>query len=444
MLENGATVDSNEEKDDPFKFILGNHHVIRGWDEGVITMRVGEKATFKIHSELAYGKMGSPPKIPSDANMVFRVELINFHDRRVTKWMMTDEEKIAATLKLKDDGNLKFKEQKYKEAEGFYQDALLHLDQMKQANPATDELVIKLYVNIAISNNMVKDYKQAHIYADKAVKKDPANVKALYNRALSASNLSLFEEANGDFKKVLQKNPDDVKAKQEFEKMKKNRTAYLKKQQGLLKGLFDGGVYEDKKVVTLHSRLPDYQASNPHVFLEIVAGETADGEENVKVKFVFELFKQFVPKTVENFRALCTGEKGEPLYYKNNVFHRIISNFMMQGGDTTNQDGTGGKSIYGEKFADEPDFLPHTSGGLLSMANAGPNTNGSQFFITFAPTPHLDKKHIVFGRIVKGREELKKFDGIKTGANDKPFKEVKIVDCGMYTEKLAEDELELE
>ena len=138
MLENGATVDSNEEKDDPFKFILGNHHVIRGWDEGVVTMRVGEKATFQIHSDFAYGKMGSPPKIPADANMVFRIELINFHDRRVTKWMMSDEEKIQATLKLKDDGNLKFKEQKYKEAEGFYQDALLHLEQMKQTNPATD------------------------------------------------------------------------------------------------------------------------------------------------------------------------------------------------------------------------------------------------------------------------------------------------------------------
>lgn len=120
--------------------------------------------------------------------------------------------------------------------------------------------MMKLYVNIAISNNMVKDYKQAHIYADKAVKKDPTNIKAMYNRAVSGANLSLFDEANSDFKKVLEKNPSDLKAKQEYEKMKKSRAAYLKKQQGMLKGLFDGGVYDDKKVVTLHTKLPAYNA----------------------------------------------------------------------------------------------------------------------------------------------------------------------------------------
>ena len=112
---------------------------------------------------------------------------------------------------------------------------------------------------------------------------------------------------------------------------------------------------------------------------------------------IFELFNKKVPKTTENFRCLCTGEKGDDLYFKGNIFHRVIKGFMAQGGDTTNQNGTGGKSIYGHKFDDEEVWIPHDTKGLLSMANSGKNTNGSQFFITFKQTPHLNGKHIVFG-----------------------------------------------
>jgi cyclophilin family peptidyl-prolyl cis-trans isomerase len=148
-----------------------------------------------------------------------------------------------------------------------------------------------------------------------------------------------------------------------------------------------------------------------------------------------------VPKTAENFRCLCTGEKGDDIYFKGNVFHRIIAGFMMQGGDITHQNGTGGKSIYGQKFNDEKVWLPHTHKGLLSMANSGPDTNGSQFFVCFKKTSWLDGKHTVFGRVIDGYDICKNAEQIKTGAQDKPLTQVKIVDCGELKEdeKLTDD-----
>ena len=148
------------------------------------------------------------------------------------------------------------------------------------------------------------------------------------------------------------------------------------------------------------------------VYFDICVGKGNCG------RVVMQLYAD-TPKTSENFRALCTGEKGtgrsgKPLHYKGSTFHRIIPGFMAQGGDFTHGTGVGGESIYGAKFADENFKHKHTGAGILSMANAGPGTNGSQFFMTFTPTPHLNGAHVVFGRVTEGMEMLAKMEEVGT------------------------------
>ena len=169
---------------------------------------------------------------------------------------------------------------------------------------------------------------------------------------------------------------------------------------------------------------------NPRVYMDLQIGGRRAG------RLVIELFADVVPRTAENFRCLCTGERGlghktgKALHFKNTIFHRVIKGFMMQGGDFANMNGTGGESIYGGKFEDENFAMMHNGAGVLSMANAGKNTNGSQFFITFRKTEHLDGKHVVFGRVVEGMALVHAIEQAETGKNDRPLEPIIVAKSG--------------
>lgn len=186
---------------------------------------------------------------------------------------------------------------------------------------------------------------------------------------------------------------------------------------------------KDSETEKVKSSLDVFEQVTAKVFMDI---EIEGGESG---QIVIGLFGTAAPRTVENFRALCTGEKGvgkegKPLHYKGSTFHRIIPKFMIQGGDFTHGSGIGGESIFGGKFEDEGFMVKHKRPFLLSMANSGPNTNGSQFFITVARTPWLDGKHVVFGEVLEGQDLVKAMEAQGSSGKGKPKTTVTIVDSG--------------
>jgi peptidylprolyl isomerase len=424
-LDDGTVFDSSRSRNKEFVFTIGQGQVIKGWDVGFASMKKGEKAILRCTPDYAYGKRGSGEKIPPNTTLNFDVELIAFAPKKKEKWELSRDEKIATATAAKEAGTQAFKEKDFNGAISEYTEAISYGDD----EPDLEELVTTCNLNAALCSINLQDFSSAITFANAGLKKDPNNVKGLYRRGVARNGLGLSEEAIADFNTVLAVDADNKAAKVELAKAKKAIADAKKKQKAAYGNFFSKvNMYDDKAGAPV---MPGSSLDNPKVYFDLTIGGAYAG------RVVFLLFADTTPKTAENFRALCTGEKGmcttgQPLHFKGSGFHRVIKGFMLQGGDFTNGNGTGGESIYGEKFPDENFKVKHTERGLLSMANSGPNTNGSQFFITTVPTAHLDGKHCVFGKVLEGYDICQTVETTDTGTQDKPKQDVVIADCGIY------------
>ncbi len=331
-------------------------------------MKVGEKALLKVRYDYAYGETGSPPKIPAKADLYFDVELIDFFEKRKERWEMTTEERIKEANKLKATGTEEFGKKNFEMGAAKYEEAALYaVEEGIDGNDIPEDerpLYVSCWGNAAMCYIKLKNWPDAVRATNQILEiesEEKSNIKALYRRGLARMHLGLYKEAKADLMDAYKIDNSNKDVRKALAQLKEEANKAKEKEKATFGGMFGKvDIYNDKK----GPMVPNAKGDNPHVYFQIKQGEEDLG------KIVMQLYKDITPKTAENFRSLCTGEKGEgkkgkPLHFKGCTFHRVIQNFMIQGGDFTNGDGTGGESIYGEKFADENFIIKHTEAGQL-------------------------------------------------------------------------------
>eukprot|EP01069_Polyplicarium_translucidae_P000411 Polyplicarium_translucidae@DN1230_c0_g1_i1.p1 len=424
-LEDGTEFDSSRARDSPFKFQLGAGNVIKGWEVAVATMSIGERALVTIQPDYAYGEKGFPPKIPANATLKFDMELLSAAPKKKELFAMTIDEKIGHGNDLKETGNDAFKQGELHRAVDAYKEAATCFencdDWSDDVKLIADPIRLAVHLNLANVYLKLSRWRDCITNADLALKYRPGDVKALFRRGRARMNFDLLEGAVEDLKTAAKAEPRNKDIRTSLDEAKSRLKAANAKDQALFSNLFTK--------VDLYSEKPAPRsrdvAALPRVFMDIKIGDAHPR------RLTFALYEDAVPKTAANFRALCAAQDDDTKKYRGSAFHRVIRGFMAQGGDFTKGDGTGGESIYGEKFDDENFIDKHERRGQLSMANAGPNTNGSQFFLLFGAAPHLDGKHVVFGEVVDGMDVIDGMEAAAGDADEKPAETIVISDCGV-------------
>eukprot|EP00930_Biecheleria_cincta_P063208 TRINITY_DN4870_c0_g2_i2.p1 TRINITY_DN4870_c0_g2~~TRINITY_DN4870_c0_g2_i2.p1 ORF type:complete len:340 (+),score=64.63 TRINITY_DN4870_c0_g2_i2:28-1047(+) len=321
-----------------------------------------------------------------------------------------NEKLLERSIAAKERGAALYKEQKFTEAKEAWQEALRMLPEKCVGNLIRHSM--SLHLNLAQVALQLKAWEAVIGHATAALKVEQDNAKAYYRRGLAHEALDKIQAAASDLQRAARLEPRNADIRKKYEELKKKLSDAEKQK-------------EEEEGPVVHDL-----ASLPRAYLEIAIGS------NEPKRLVFILYTDTVPKTAENFRQLCTGEhsgttsRGKPFHYKGSVLHRMIPGLMIQGGDFENANGTGGESIYGRRFPDEGFRDTVTRRGLLCMANDGPNTNGSNFFISFDAAEHLDRKHVVFGEVFGGLDLLDELEKLETNEQCRPLIDCVITDCG--------------
>lgn len=323
--------------------------------------------------------------------------------------MEAEARQLDLAMQEKERGSALYKEQKYAEAREAWEKALREMPPGRRSN--LNRLMVSIQLNLAQVCLTLKDYDEVVKQATEALELDEENAKALYRRGVARDALGQALGAASDLKKAARIEPRHAEIRKKYEEFKKKALELEEK--------------EDQDNPPNHNL-----DALPRAFIDVAVGSASPR------RMVFALYTDSVPKTAENFRQLCTGEhegttaRGKPFHYKGSVLHRMIPGLMVQGGDFDNVNGTGGESIYGRRFADERFADKHTRRGLLAMANDGPNTNGSNFFVSFAAAEHLDRHHVIFGELVEGWDLLDELEKLPTDEECRPLTDCVIADCG--------------
>ncbi|CAG9311997.1 unnamed protein product [Blepharisma stoltei] len=415
FFEDGTEFDSSYSRNEPFSFKLGEGHVIKGLDQGIATMKIGEKANFIIRSDYAYGEKGMPPLIPPLSILKFEVELIGKSKNKNPFSDSNLRERLEIAKKLKEIGNEKVKSSEFKKAiDECYNPAIsfmidFPIDEDESPDLLQEQklLKIQLFSNSAICYTKLQDWVKTKEYSEKALQLDPTNIKVIYRKALANFQLNYLEDSLNDCTNGLKLDFNNS----EFLHLQANINQRLRKSVGkekeICKKMFSS--WSEKKLPAQHHQ------DNPKCYFDISIGNSTPK------RIVFELFSNIAPHTAEIFRRLCIGEfqyNEDNLYYQGSLINKIIKGLMIEGGIEIDA-----------KFENENYALKHTEEGFLSMTSNGDGTYGTQFMIMLGPAPYLDGKQTVFGKIIEGFELCREIENVQT-KGDVPTKIVRIVSSG--------------
>mmetsp|Transcript_56129 Transcript_56129/g.87402 ORF Transcript_56129/g.87402 Transcript_56129/m.87402 type:complete len:341 (-) Transcript_56129:16-1038(-) len=324
-------------------------------------------------------------------------------------------QQLAKATACKDQGTELYKKEQWREAYDKWIEALGQIPAGEEEN--LSRLKMSLHLNLAQVSLQLKNWAEVVKQATGALEIDKDSSKALFRRGIAQDQLGKVKQAAEDLHKAARLEPRNAEIRKRYEECKEKALE----------------LQDDEDRPPVH-----YLPSLPRVFLDIAVGTKPP------FRLIFALYTDSAPKTAENFRQLCTGEhegvteRGKPFHYKGSILHRKIPGLMIQGGDFDNANGTGGESIYGRRFEDETFGDKHNRRGLLGMANNGPNTNGSNFFILFAPNDHLDRHHVIFGELVGspecegGDHFLHELEELATDEEHRPLQDCVIANCGEW------------